>query len=146
MRTLLTLVAASTIMAGAALAQTTTTTPATDSNTNAATPDATVKPAPNADANGTAGGGSSNGAVNPPGNAPSNVNASGTISTVPMSALEKGANSFTEGQARSRIESAGFGNVTDLKKDDAGIWRGKGMRNGKSVNIGFDYKGNLAAE
>jgi len=53
---------------------------------------------------------------------------------VAASALEKGANSFTEGQAKSRLEGAGLMNVTDLKKDDDGVWRGKAMRNGKSVS------------
>ena len=38
--------------------------------------------------------------------------------------LEKGANSFTEGEARRRLEKAGFKDVGDLKKDDQGIWRG----------------------
>ena len=65
---------------------------------------------------------------------------------VAASALEKGANSFTEGQARSRLEGAGLTNVTDLKKDDMGIWRGKAMHAGKSANVGIDYKGNIAAE
>ena len=32
----------------------------------------------------------------------------------------KGANSFTEGEAKSRIEKMGFANVSDLKKDDHG--------------------------
>ena len=90
--------------------------------------------------------GSSNNAVNPSGDAPSSVNASGTIQTVAPTALEKGANSFTEGQARTRIESAGFSGLQDLKKDDQGIWRAKGMKDGKPVTIGFDYKGNIAAQ
>ncbi len=64
----------------------------------------------------------------------------------PAKALEKGANSFTEGQARSRIESAGFTQVTGLHKDDQGIWRAKAMRDGKPVEVGFDYKGNIGAE
>ena len=89
--------------------------------------------------------GSSNNAVNPPGNAPSNTT-TGTVDLVDPSALEKGANSFTEGQAKSRIEGAGFTNVSDLKKDDQGIWRGKATRGGKSVSVGFDYKGNIAAK
>lgn len=89
--------------------------------------------------------GSSNPAANPNGNAPSNVNASGKSTIVPLASLEKGANSFTEGQARSRLEGAGFTNVTELKKDDQGIWRGKAMRDGKSVTVGFDYKGNIGA-
>ncbi|MDB5591554.1 PepSY domain-containing protein [Enterovirga sp.] len=89
--------------------------------------------------------GSSNPAVSTGGNAPSNVNASGQATFVQASALEKGANSFTEGQVKSRLEGAGLTNVTDLRKDDDGIWRGKAMRNGKSVTVGFDYKGNISA-
>lgn len=89
--------------------------------------------------------GSSNNAVNGKGNTPSSVNASGTIQLVPASALEGGANSFTEGQARSRIESAGFTDVTDLTKDGQGIWRGKAKKDGRSLNVGFDYKGNMSA-
>src|SRR4051812_30186230 len=33
-----------------------------------------------------------------------------------------GANSFTESQARSRIEDAGYSNVSGLRKDDQGVW------------------------
>ena len=90
--------------------------------------------------------GSSNPAVNPQGNAPSSVNMTGKAQMVAPSALERGSNSFTEGQAKSRLEGAGLMNVTDLKKDDAGIWRGKAMQAGKSVTVGFDYKGNIAAQ
>ena len=90
--------------------------------------------------------GSSNPAVSTTGNAPSAATATGTTNIVAASALEKGANSFTEGQAKARLEGAGLTNVTDLKKDDDGIWRGKAMRDGKSVTVGFDYKGNIAAQ
>jgi len=56
----------------------------------------------------------------------------------------KGANSFTEGQARDRaIAHGGVDNVSDLKKDDNGIWRGKATQDGKSVEIAVDYKGNV---
>src|SRR3954468_6988131 len=44
-----------------------------------------------------------------------------------------GANSFTESQAKSRIENMGFANVTDLKKDDNGVWRGRAMKGGQMV-------------
>jgi hypothetical protein len=60
--------------------------------------------------------------------------------------LEAGANSFTEGQARSRIEAQGFTNVTELRKDDQGIWRGKAMRNGASISVAIDYRGNVQAQ
>src|SRR4051812_45398163 len=61
-------------------------------------------------------------------------------------AVEPGANSFTEGQARSRIESQGFSNVTDLRKDDQGIWRGKATRDGKSISVSIDYKGTVQTQ
>ena len=125
MRTLSVLTFTAMLMAGQALAQT----PVTPS------------PSPGT---GT-GTGSSNNAVNDNGNVPSTVNASGTIQLVPASALEDGSNSFTEGQARSRIESAGFTDVTGLAKDDHGIWRGKAKKDGRSLDIGFDYKGNMSA-
>jgi hypothetical protein len=54
---------------------------------------------------------------------------------------QPGANSFTEGQARSRIEAAGFSNVSELQKDDQGIWRGRGMRDGRQVSVALDFTG-----
>jgi periplasmic protein CpxP/Spy len=70
----------------------------------------------------------------------------GATGSVGNAQLEAGANSFTEGQVRSRLEQAGFMNVTELRKDDQGIWRGKAMQNGRSVTVGFDFKGNVAAQ
>jgi hypothetical protein len=55
----------------------------------------------------------------------------------------KGANSFTEAQAKDRVVSAGYGTVSALTKDDDGIWRGTAMKDGKSVNVAVDYKGNV---
>ncbi len=57
-----------------------------------------------------------------------------------------GANSFTEGQARSRIEERGFAQVSDLRKDDQGIWRAKAMKDGRSVNVALDYQGNIVGQ
>jgi hypothetical protein len=57
-----------------------------------------------------------------------------------------GANSFTEGQAKSRIESNGYANVSELRKDDQGVWRGKAMKDGKSVNVSLDFQGNVTAQ
>lgn len=59
--------------------------------------------------------------------------------------LEAGANSFTEGQARSRIEAAGFSDVGDLTKDDQGIWRGQAMRGGQRMAVGLDFRGHVAS-
>src|ERR1051325_3549405 len=54
-----------------------------------------------------------------------------------------GRNSFTEGEAKSRIEKMGFANVSDLKKDDNGVWRGRAMKSGQMVDGGVDYQGNV---
>jgi putative membrane protein len=60
--------------------------------------------------------------------------------------LENGANSFTEAQARSRLEDAGISGVTGLTKDDNGIWRGRGQWNGKAVTVGLDFRGHISAQ
>jgi hypothetical protein len=56
-----------------------------------------------------------------------------------------GANSFTEGQAKSKIEEAGYNNVTSLKKDDNGVWRGKASKGGTSTDVSLDFQGNVNA-
>jgi hypothetical protein len=56
-----------------------------------------------------------------------------------------GANSFTEGQAKSRIEAAGYTNVSPLIKDKDGIWRGQASKAGATLDVALDYKGNVAA-
>jgi len=55
----------------------------------------------------------------------------------------KGSNSFTEAQAKDRIIAQGLDGVTDLKKDNDGIWRGTAQQAGKSVQVAVDYKGNV---
>jgi hypothetical protein len=57
----------------------------------------------------------------------------------------KGSNSFTEGQAKSRLESNGFSNVGALKKDNDGIWRGTASKDGRQSNVWLDYKGNAGS-
>jgi hypothetical protein len=57
----------------------------------------------------------------------------------------KGANSFTMGEARSRIEKNGFTDVSDLAKDDNGIWHGKAQKGGSPTSVWLDYKGNVGA-
>lgn len=57
-----------------------------------------------------------------------------------------GANSFTESQAKARIEANGYTNVTALKKDDQSIWRGTATKGGKQVSVALDYQGNVVGE
>jgi len=56
-----------------------------------------------------------------------------------------GANSFTEGEVRHRLEANGYINVTDLRKDDHSVWHGKAMKGGTSVNVALDYQGTIVA-
>jgi hypothetical protein len=54
-----------------------------------------------------------------------------------------GRNSFTEGQAKSRIEAAGYSNVSKLQKDKDGIWRGKADKGGTQTEVSLDFQGNV---
>ena len=67
-------------------------------------------------------------------------------STTDSGAPLKGANSFTEGQAKDRALARGFTAVSDLKKDGDGIWRGNAMWDGKTTQVAVDYKGNVVAQ
>ncbi|MHC1551825.1 PepSY domain-containing protein [Phyllobacterium sp. K27] len=54
-----------------------------------------------------------------------------------------GENSFTEAQAKERIEAKGFTSVTGLMKGEDGIWTGMGTKDGKSFEVKLDYQGNV---
>lgn len=84
-------------------------------------------------------------AQNPPANNGPNNKAVNSPGGNNPGAPVAGANSFTEGQAKSRIEARGYTNVTDLKKDDKGVWRGKAMKGGKSVDVSLDFQGNVVS-
>ena len=58
----------------------------------------------------------------------------------------RGANSFSRGEARRRIQSHGFQKVASLHKDDGGVWRGTGMKDGQPVKVWLDYKGNVGQQ
>lgn len=60
-------------------------------------------------------------------------------------APSRGANSFTEGQARSRIARGGYAHISDLAKDGAGLWQGTAMKHGRKVHVSLDYKGNVSS-
>jgi len=85
-------------------------------------------------------------AIAQPANRDANTPAVNTPNTPPNpGAPVAGSNSFTEGQAKSRIESNGFANVSELRKDDQGVWRGKAVKDGKSVTVSLDFQGNVTA-
>lgn len=68
-----------------------------------------------------------------------NTQAAPTDANAPL----PGANSFTEAQARSRIEQLGYTSVTGLAKDSDGVWRGKATKNGQAQDVAVDYRGNI---
>lgn len=82
---------------------------------------------------------------NPPASSGPNNPAVNTTGANNPGAPVAGRNSFTEGQAKSRIESNGYASVTGLTKDDNGVWRGKAMKDGKSVDVSLDFQGNVVA-
>ena len=57
-----------------------------------------------------------------------------------------GANSFTESQARARLESRGYTAINGLAKDKDGVWRASATKDGKSVQVAVDYQGNVVAQ
>lgn len=59
------------------------------------------------------------------------------------SAPVPGENSFTEAQAKERIEEKGYTNVTGLALDDKGVWVGSADKSGASVEVKLDYQGNI---
>ena len=53
---------------------------------------------------------------------------SAATTTSPMTTGLPGANSFTENQVRSRLESDCYSNVVGLMKDKYGIWHDKATK------------------
>ena len=83
----------------------------------------------------------------PPANRDANTPAVNSPNSPPNpGAPVAGANSFTEGQAKSRIEEKGFKNVSALKKDADGVWRGKASQGGKSMSVSVDFQGNVVGK
>jgi hypothetical protein len=54
-----------------------------------------------------------------------------------------GKNSFTEDQARKRLQDNGYTQVSDLRQDEKSIWHAKAMKSGKAVGVTLDYQGNI---
>lgn len=68
------------------------------------------------------------------------------IADVEAGAPIEGANSFTENQAKDRVVANGLAMPPVMTKDEQGIWRGTTMKDGKSVSVAVDYKGNVVAQ
>ena len=54
-----------------------------------------------------------------------------------------GANSYTRGEATSRIAARGYIHISYLNKDAKGVWRGNAKRHGKTMPVSLDFQGNV---
>jgi len=137
---------AATLLAGTALAQSTTT--PTRSTPGANAPGATSN-APLPGVNSSTGVTPSTGLVDRnAGTAAASGDRNQAVTTTTANAPQpaRGSNSFTQGEARRRLESAGFQNVNNLRKDDGGVWRGTGTKDGQPAQVWLDYKGNTGQD
>jgi hypothetical protein len=75
--------------------------------------------------------------LTPPPVSTSNSESKTTAAPVP------GKNSFTQAEARKRLESFGYTHVATLHKDAQSIWRGTATKGGKQVPVSLDYQGNI---
>lgn len=66
-----------------------------------------------------------------------------TPDTANPSAPVPGENSFTEAQAKERIESKGYSEISGLTKGEDGIWNATAMKDGKPSTVKLDYQGNI---
>ena len=57
-----------------------------------------------------------------------------------------GKNSFTEAEAKKRLESFGYSNVSALHQDGQSIWRGTASKGGQQMPVALDYQGNVVSK
>jgi hypothetical protein len=84
-----------------------------------------------------------------PAGAPANVPAVKPIEQeeAPAAAPKAGANSFTERQARDRIQDHGYTVTGNLLKDGNGVWHAQVTKaGGESLMVALDYQGRLTEE
>jgi putative membrane protein len=90
--------------------------------------------------------GDGGGAVSKP-HSPENGAVNGGQSSSPATTTPTpGANSFTESQARGRIEKAGYTQVSALTKTPEGYWTGTAMKDGQTATVSVDFKGVVSAQ
>ena len=66
-------------------------------------------------------------------------------STQTTTATRAPGRAFTTDQAKSQIEAEGYSDISGLKKDAKGIWRGKAVKDGSPVNVTLGTDGNITA-
>jgi hypothetical protein len=68
-----------------------------------------------------------------------------------VNAVEKGTGAVTgtitgERDAKARIEANGYSNVTDLNKDNYGVWHARAQKLGMPVTVSLDTRGNVKTD
>ena len=143
----LTLVLAGGLLATAAAAQTTTPPSNSTAPAGTTTPGAPLTAAPNTNpSTGTVPGAGAIDRNTGPAAAAGDRNQAVATTGANAPQPAKGANSFSDGEARRRIESSGYSTVADLKKDDDGVWHGSATKEGAKVGVWLDYKGNIGQQ
>lgn len=66
--------------------------------------------------------------------------------TVDDGSARRGANSFTEGQARQHILNSGYSSISGLAAGSDGVWRGTATKDGTAQKVALDFKGNVTTE
>jgi hypothetical protein len=61
----------------------------------------------------------------------------------PSKATSAAAHALTADMAKAKIESNGYSNVSGLRRDVNGNWRGKAEKDGSSWNVTLDHEGNV---
>lgn len=116
-----------TLLAGTAMAQSTATAPGVSSDTG-------VTP--------------STGLMGRSGTAAASGDRNQAVATTSANAAQPahGSSSFTQAQARRRLERNGYGSVSALTKDSGGVWHGTATKDGQPVQVWLDYKGNIGQQ
>ena len=64
--------------------------------------------------------------------------------TVNDGSAKRGANSFTQNEAKKHILHSGYTDVSALTKGSDGVWRGTATKDGSSRSVALDFKGNVS--
>jgi hypothetical protein len=66
-----------------------------------------------------------------------------TVSSPIATSPPASGRAFTLDQAKARIEAKGYSSVSGLQKGANGSWRGKAVKDGKSIDVILDIQGNI---
>lgn len=68
-----------------------------------------------------------------------------TTGSIPAPGLPKGTSSYSQAQARARMEAMGFLAIDELRLDGKGVWRGVATSGARRVDVSLDNQGKVAA-